>query len=140
MTKRTRNHPKTTYPKLDMGRIKQFVAWYKQLQASQKTGFMMAIVFLIIIPVVTILSVSISTKPLDLAPLEVIPAAHNPCVITGCANHLCQALTAPESASPCPILPHFQCLSLSRCELQPNGSCGWTETEPYNQCLKTLYH
>jgi len=57
------------------------------------------------------------------------------CIATGCSGEVC----APgETASACEFKEEFACLKYARCELQASGSCGWSETDEYKNCLAGL--
>lgn len=59
------------------------------------------------------------------------------CKIGGCSGELC--LGENESRqSACLFLPGYGCFKHSKCEKQPSGLCGWTETPAYKACTSTL--
>ena len=55
------------------------------------------------------------------------------CIISGCSGQIC---SEEEVITTCEFLPEYVCYKLTVCEVQPNGSCGWTETEEFLNCLK----
>ncbi|NBT58388.1 hypothetical protein EBT16_06350 [bacterium] len=57
------------------------------------------------------------------------------CEKSGCNGEIC-AEKGKKMISPCVVLPQHQCLKMSKCEVQPNGKCGWTPNPEYQACLK----
>ncbi|NBO37964.1 hypothetical protein EBU99_05210 [bacterium] len=58
------------------------------------------------------------------------------CARTGCSGQICGK--AGESVmSTCVWREEYACYRTARCEMQSNGSCGWTPNESLNSCLKT---
>ena len=55
------------------------------------------------------------------------------CVPSGCSNEIC-AEEGNEIITPCLYLDWYECFSLTKCEVQPDGKCGWTENEAYLNC------
>ncbi len=60
------------------------------------------------------------------------------CVVVGCANQLCVEASAPPSpaASLCEHGAPYSCYAtLGECKRQPDGACGWTQTDGLKVCL-----
>ena len=57
------------------------------------------------------------------------------CVKKGCSNQLCVDEDGPGFSN-CEWLEWYSCLSLTKCERQANGQCGWSENQAYLDCLK----
>ncbi len=55
-----------------------------------------------------------------------------PCKVTGCSG---QACSDRKVVTTCEYLPEYACYQGARCERQPNGRCGWTETEALQACV-----
>jgi hypothetical protein len=64
------------------------------------------------------------------------PPPLNACVPAGCSSELCvPADRAHEVITPCEWKPLYACYIQAVCELQANGTCGWTETETFRACM-----
>ena len=58
------------------------------------------------------------------------------CVVGGCANELCVEASAGPVASTCMYALHYACYPmLGECKRQPDGACGWTQTEALKACI-----
>ncbi len=57
------------------------------------------------------------------------------CTPSGCSGQIC-AEKGKSVISTCLMLPQYECVKKSRCEVQSNGKCGWTPTDEYLACLK----
>jgi hypothetical protein len=57
------------------------------------------------------------------------------CKPTGCSGQIC---ADEDLVSTCEFLPHYICYSLTSCERQPSGECGWAETSEFLSCLETV--
>lgn len=58
------------------------------------------------------------------------------CMLGGCSNQICGEEGSLDGlVTTCEYRSEYACYSLTRCEKQSTGKCGWTETEEYNQCL-----
>ena len=64
--------------------------------------------------------------------LSPAPQAPNPCVVSGCPGQVCDV---EPRMSTCDHRPEYLCRKHSPCELQPDGRCGFTETEAYAACV-----
>lgn len=119
---------------LNLKLIAKFLQDYRKMPYKSKSAIMAAILVIMLVPLALIYPLGQSTPiPLDLAPFQPVT-----CHITGCADQLCldQPIDAPTDS--CPVLPEFQCLTKAKCEVQPSGRCGWTETEEYSRCLSEI--
>jgi hypothetical protein len=57
------------------------------------------------------------------------------CMIGGCSSQVCgEAGELDDMVTTCEYRSEYACYSLTRCEKQSTGRCGWTETVEYNQC------
>lgn len=72
-----------------------------------------------------------SSKP---APTEPTPAA-GACVTGGCSGTVCQDADAEPTMTTCEYRPEYACYRDATCERQPDGACGWTQTEALTACL-----
>lgn len=57
------------------------------------------------------------------------------CEPSGCSGQVC-AEKGKGVITTCLMLPRFECVKKSRCEVQSDGKCGWTPTQDYLSCLK----
>lgn len=58
------------------------------------------------------------------------------CVVGGCSSQLCVDASQGEVMSTCEWTAAYGCYTKhSTCEVQPNGTCGWTPTTALEQCL-----
>lgn len=123
---------------LNLKLIEKFLRDYRKMPYKTKASIMAAVLVILLIPLSLIIPLSNPTtiEPLNLSPLE---PTDGKCYITGCANHLCldYQIETPYPTQ-CPTLPQYQCLSFSKCERQPSGRCGWTNTPEYQQCLANI--
>ena len=55
-----------------------------------------------------------------------------PCVVTGCSRQVC---ADEEVMTTCEWRDAYACYRTARCERQPDGKCGWTQTEELKRCL-----
>jgi len=58
-----------------------------------------------------------------------------PCRRTGCSGELC---SNQNVISACLWRAEYACFSEATCERQANGSCGWTQTPGYLQCIQNI--
>ena len=58
-------------------------------------------------------------------------------VYPGCGPTQCGNIGDEQRGSICDARLEYQCLigSTARCEKQPEGDCGWTQTEEFKQCV-----
>lgn len=56
------------------------------------------------------------------------------CAPTGCSGQIC-AEAGSEMMSTCEFRPEYACYKASLCERQPDGNCGWTDSEELRECL-----
>jgi hypothetical protein len=56
-----------------------------------------------------------------------------PCRVGGCSSQLC---ATEELVSTCEWRPEYACYRDARCEPQPGGACGWTQTPELLACLE----
>jgi hypothetical protein len=116
----------------------KFLRDYRKMPYKTKSVIMAAVLVVLLIPLALIYPLDPTpSTPLDRAPLEV-SSPPTDCVITGCANHLCLDTPIDAPADSCYQPPQFQCLRYAKCELQPSGRCGWTDTPEYLNCLSII--
>jgi len=61
------------------------------------------------------------------------------CAVGGCSNQICgEAGEVEDIATTCEYREEYACYQAARCEKQSSGSCGWTETDEYKQCVATI--
>ncbi len=59
------------------------------------------------------------------------------CVKAGCNGEICvDEEQAKNIATTCVALPKYQCYKTATCEVQPDGKCGFTQTDELTSCLK----
>ena len=59
------------------------------------------------------------------------------CVTGGCSGQLCvDSANQSGAITTCEFRPEYACYQQAKCELQPNGQCGWTPTTALTQCLQ----
>lgn len=56
------------------------------------------------------------------------------CFVGGCSAQLCT--DDPGAVSTCEYRAEYACYKTARCERQPGGQCGWTETSKLKACLR----
>jgi hypothetical protein len=56
------------------------------------------------------------------------------CKISGCSGQLCVA-EGESGISTCEWKDEYACYGSAKCEKQPSGKCGWTQTPELQQCL-----
>jgi len=64
------------------------------------------------------------------------PDAVAPCRHAGCSGELCLGPDDEEQLTTCVVRPEHACLHLTTCEPQTDGSCGFTQSSQYAQCLQ----
>lgn len=57
------------------------------------------------------------------------------CVIAGCSGELCISAGQEPFATTCEWKDEYACFRSAKCEIQPDGNCGWTMTLELNACL-----
>lgn len=61
------------------------------------------------------------------------------CAVGGCSSQICgEAGEVEDIATTCEYREEYACYQSARCERQSTGSCGWTETEEYKQCMANI--
>lgn len=65
-------------------------------------------------------------------------SAKSGCVKAGCSSQLCVPISQSDIVTTCEYKDEYDCLQFSRCEMQQNGVCGWTQTPEYSRCLTDL--
>ena len=118
-------------PRLNMKRIDAFLKYYKKMQLAQKTGFVVGIFALIALP----LALATQNKTTENRSQAKTPPAA--CKVIGCARQYCVPLHSQDISPTCASPTPDKCTTLTTCELQPDGECGWTPNPAYTQCIKT---
>ncbi len=54
------------------------------------------------------------------------------CIVTGCSGQIC---SDKEVTTSCEMMDAYLCYKTAKCERQPSGRCGWTQTDDLKQCL-----
>ncbi|MBP7967574.1 hypothetical protein KAZ66_04880 [Candidatus Woesebacteria bacterium] len=58
------------------------------------------------------------------------------CVIGGCSGQICSDAADGEGiATTCEWKEEYACYTLTTCEQQANGACGWTSNIEFNTCI-----
>ncbi len=58
------------------------------------------------------------------------------CAVAGCSGQLCVSSEEASSiVTTCEFRTEYACYKEAKCEVQRNGSCGWTMTPELGQCL-----
>ena len=57
------------------------------------------------------------------------------CKIGGCSGQICMSSESPNGITTCQANPEYACYRNSKCEVQSNGQCGWTQTNELKKCL-----
>lgn len=57
------------------------------------------------------------------------------CIVTGCSSQVC---SDKEVITTCEWKAGYACFRNAKCEVQPNGECGWTKTAEYEACLNQM--
>jgi len=60
------------------------------------------------------------------------------CVVSGCNGEICQGKDEEPVLTPCLYKPEYDCYKKAICEIQKDGSCGWTKTKEYQECINNL--
>lgn len=67
-------------------------------------------------------------------PPAVDPPTKLNCNVGGCSGQLCSSSSGPIYST-CELRPEYACYRSAICEVQDNGSCGWTSTPALEACL-----
>ena len=57
------------------------------------------------------------------------------CVASGCNGEICQNKDSESMASICLWKEKFVCYKTAKCEVQKDGTCGWTMDQSLTNCL-----
>jgi eight-cysteine-cluster-containing protein len=66
------------------------------------------------------------------------PEAVSPCRHSGCSGEVCLGPDDEDAFTPCVVRPEYACLSLTTCEPQANGACGFTPSTEYDKCIDAV--
>jgi glucose/arabinose dehydrogenase len=55
------------------------------------------------------------------------------CVVSGCSGQIC---SDKQMVSTCEWREEYACYQTAKCEVQPSGQCGWTQTSELKSCLE----
>ncbi len=72
-------------------------------------------------------------SPIEELPITPSPSPTGACYRGGCSSQLCT--DKPDMVSTCEYREEYGCYQSATCERQPNGQCGWTQTESLKMCL-----
>ena len=65
-----------------------------------------------------------------------VPAlAATGCVVGGCSSEVCSDAVAGPAVSNCIYKNEFACYKKATCEVQADGTCGWTQTNELQTCI-----
>lgn len=80
--------------------------------------------------------------PSETPPPNATPVSTNVgpgCAIGGCSSQVCgEAGEVEDIVTTCEYREEYACYQSARCEKQSSGSCGWTETDEYKQCVANI--
>jgi hypothetical protein len=62
------------------------------------------------------------------------PAQSGACIKTGCSGTVCTE-AGNDVVTTCEFKPEYACYQQATCEPQPDGKCGWTQTDALKACL-----
>jgi hypothetical protein len=62
-----------------------------------------------------------------------IPPPSGGCYVGGCSGQICSE--DPAAVSTCEWREAYACYRTAKCERQPSGQCGWTDTPELRSCL-----
>lgn len=65
-------------------------------------------------------------------PVCIKDPAQGPCIKTGCSGQVC---ADHDVITKCDFRPEYACYRQATCELQADGTCGFTQTPALTQCL-----
>lgn len=68
------------------------------------------------------------------APSDPAGPAQLACIKTGCSSTVCTE-AGNEVMTTCEFKAEYACYQQATCERQPDGACGWTQTEALTACL-----
>lgn len=71
----------------------------------------------------------VSEAPQEPAPTQSL----GECYVGGCSSQICS--DQPDAVSTCEFREEYACYQSAKCERQPSGECGWTETAELKACL-----
>jgi hypothetical protein len=60
------------------------------------------------------------------------------CKKSGCSNQLCVSSEEKDIITTCQWQEEYACYQQAKCEIQPNGKCGFTPDEKLLNCLGNL--
>jgi eight-cysteine-cluster-containing protein len=63
----------------------------------------------------------------------------NQCIVSGCNGEICQNKNDEPMASICLWSEKFTCYKTAKCEIQKDGSCGWTMDKDLSSCLSKTF-
>lgn len=61
------------------------------------------------------------------------------CKKAGCSGQLCLSSDAKDTVTNCEWKPEYGCYKQATCERQPDGQCGFTQSESLRKCLNQTY-
>jgi len=80
---------------------------------------------------------NVASPTLAIAPIEKQQInAKSPCVVGGCSGQLCTHKKDGPAISTCEWKQAYSCYQKAGvCEVQANGTCGWSQTRALDLCL-----
>lgn len=67
------------------------------------------------------------------SPTPDVSSKSDGCKPTGCSSQIC---SDEDVVTTCEYRAEYACYKNAKCERQPNGKCGWTNTPELQACLK----
>lgn len=108
-------------------------AWLR-LTSTQKFSALLFVVVILSLPVAIL-----STQQLNdtrSRAFDIDPAKTSSCVPSGCSNTLCvPSGQADQIVTTCEWQEEYACYQQAICEMQSDGTCGWTQTPASESCF-----
>jgi eight-cysteine-cluster-containing protein len=107
----------------------------------RKKGFILPLALMVLSAVAFTFLVWLSLDKKQEGDKADIGAVSSDCVKSGCSGQVC-ADEGSDIITTCEIQAWYSCLSLTRCEKQKTGKCGWTENSAFVNCMteKNLHY
>lgn len=65
-----------------------------------------------------------------------ITSSTSDCIPGGCSGTICQEAGSRPQLDTCIYREYYACYKLTRCEHQTDGTCGWTPTSAFTNCMQ----
>jgi hypothetical protein len=74
--------------------------------------------------------------PVASAPTSTTAAAPQQCSVGGCSGQICgDSGSLGDMITTCEWRTEYACYRTAKCEVQPDGKCGWTQSPELQSCL-----